>query len=216
MSIIFTQETLKFLKDLKNNNNRDWFTEHKKIYESEVKMPASIFADEMAAALTAEFGGAYRAKVFRIYRDVRFSKDKTPYNAHIRISFTPEPVTANRPAWYMGIETDTLVLGMGLFGFDKPGMERFRDRVAGKPGEVLDAELARLKAVGYRIGEPELTRIPRGYDKDHTRADLLRHKSITVWKDYDDASVAIGSNLTGDCMKTYRDMKPLYDWLLAV
>lgn len=216
MATYFTAQTLTFLSNLAANNNREWFADNKKTYETAVKIPAKQFFAAMVAAWEAEFGTPYNSKIFRIHRDIRFSRDKTPYNTHIRMSFTPSSSGDNTPAWMMGIEMDHLVLGMGLFGFDKDGLIRFRDRVAGKPGERLAVELEELAEQGLRIGEPDLKRVPPGYDKNHERAALLRHKSLTVWQDYPDADAALQDGLIDECLSCFRRIKPVFDWLGVV
>lgn len=81
----FTTETLEFLEQLKHNNNRDWFQQNKSVYDTSVKNPAKAFAIAMEGELERLCGEPHKAKIFRINRDIRFSKDKTPYNSHIHI-----------------------------------------------------------------------------------------------------------------------------------
>lgn len=212
----FPADAVKFLTQLNENNNREWFAANKSTYETAIKTPAEQFCDAMSSAVEAMTGVPHKAKIFRIYRDVRFSKDKTPYNTHLRISFTPETGGENRPAWYFGLEMDHIVLGVGLFGFSKTGLNRFRDLIIEEPGAKLEAHFERLRAASYRIGEPELKRIPSGYDKDHPRAELLRHKRVTVWKDYSDAKPVYTPGLVDECMSAFQDMNPVYDWLTKI
>jgi uncharacterized protein (TIGR02453 family) len=87
----FPKAGIKFLKDLEKNNSRDWFSDNKKLYEEVLKAPAEIFLTELQQALEKKLGGEVVPKLFRIHRDVRFSKDKTPYNAHVRMAFFGKP-----------------------------------------------------------------------------------------------------------------------------
>jgi len=87
----FPKAGVKFLKDLEKNNSRDWFTGNKKIYEEVLKVPAEMFLAEVQQGLEKKLGGEVVAKLFRIHRDVRFSKDKTPYNTHVRMAFFGKP-----------------------------------------------------------------------------------------------------------------------------
>ena len=176
----FSTDSTAFLQDLAKNNDREWFAANKARYEQYLKKPAAAFAQEMAGKLEALTGTPHKPKVFRIYRDVRFSKDKTPYNTHLRISFAPEGEAKTPPGWFFGIEQDHVVVGTGVFGYEKAELERFRDRIAGSDGAALEKILGKLKATGVRIGEPYLKRIPAGYDADHPRSDLLRHKGLTA------------------------------------
>ena len=118
----YTPAALKFLKSLKTHNNRDWFQENKKTYEAEIKDPTKIFAAEMADALEKLTGDAQKSKVFRINRDIRFSKDKTPYNTHVHISWMPQTPAGVAPAFMFGLGTDYLTLGCGVFEFDKDAL----------------------------------------------------------------------------------------------
>ena len=88
--ILFSPETLKFLRALKKNNTRDWFHENKAWYEAAWKTPANAFIEAMCFRLQAETDTEHSAKLFRIHRDIRFSKDKTPYNSHLHILFRRE------------------------------------------------------------------------------------------------------------------------------
>ncbi|PCI60187.1 MAG: TIGR02453 family protein [Kordiimonadales bacterium] len=212
---IFTDETVAFMRALAANNKRDWFKENKSTYERDYKEPADFFGAVMAEQLETLTGHTYRAKVFRIYRDVRFAKDKTPYNTHLHISFMPEGVGAS-PAWYFGLDTKKLTLGVGSFDLSKERLERVRQRILANEGEKFEAMLKALEAQGLRIGDPALKRVPRGYDAEHPRAQLLRHKSLTVWHDFNDTSAATTASTVNDCMDTFKTMMPLFNWLMAL
>ena len=209
----FSTDSTAFLQDLAKNNDREWFAANKARYEQYLKKPAAAFAQEMAGKLEALTGTPHKPKVFRIYRDVRFSKDKTPYNTHLRISFAPEGEAKTPPGWFFGIEQDHVVVGTGVFGYEKAELERFRDRIAGSDGAALEKILGKLKATGVRIGEPDLKRVPAGYDADHPRSDLLRHKGLTVWVDQSDAKSAYGEKAVANCLAEFRKLKPVFDWL---
>ena len=140
----FPAETLTFLRELSANNSREWFQANKKTYEAVYKSAAKAFCAEMESQLTALTGIPHTSKVFRINRDLRFSKDKTPYNNHLHISFIPEGHGSAPPCWFFGLAPDYLSIGTGLFAFDKQSLETYRSRVDGKPGEALSSILARL------------------------------------------------------------------------
>ena len=94
----FPGEAVQFLQDLKNNNTRDWFTQNKSTYEQVIKQPAQAYCELMCAELTSLTSMPHQSKIFRVHRDVRFSKDKTPYNAHLHISFFPDDAIRNAEA----------------------------------------------------------------------------------------------------------------------
>ncbi|WP_262693782.1 DUF2461 domain-containing protein [Kordiimonas aquimaris] len=209
----FPEETVKFLKNLHANNNREWFTEYKSAYETSVKKPAEFFAAIMAAKLQSLTGHTYSSKVFRVYRDVRFSKDKTPYNTHVHIGFTPEGL--DTPGWYFGLDTEKLSVGVGTFAFEGDKLETYRQRIVGEDGNALAVTLKKIeKNSGFRIMEPELKRVPRQFDPDHVHAALLRRKGLTVWYDFPDLNTATRGDLISACNEKYTILKPVFDWLI--
>ena len=146
----------------------------------------------------------------RMHRDVRFSKDKTPYNAHLHISFLPE---GHQAAWFFGLDSKKLTLGAGLFAFGKAELKTYRTRVAGEDGRVLTQTLKTLTDEGFRIPEPELKRIPPGFDKDHPAGDLLRRKGLAGWYDFPDTKPPTSQGVVTQCASVFRNLKPLMDWL---
>ncbi|MFK8033140.1 MAG: DUF2461 domain-containing protein [Hyphomicrobiales bacterium] len=209
----FAMETIDFMKELHANNTREWFAENKKVYESLYKAPALAFADIMSAELQSLTGDIHSPKLFRIHRDVRFSKDKTPYNTHLHISFTPEHGRESPPCWFFGLDTTSLSLGVGIFGFQSEELDTFRKRIVSKDGETFAKVLKKLTASGARIGEPALKQVPTGYPKDHPHQALLRHKGLTAWKDLGDETEALNDELVNVCLAEFKRLKPLYDLL---
>ena len=209
----FPKSSVQFLRDLEANNTRDWFNANKAVYESALKAPAKAFADSMSEDLEELTGAAHAAKIFRIHRDLRFSKDKRPYNTHLHISFTPDMDLPAPPRWFFALETDRLVFGAGVFGFEKAPLEAFRERVSGPEGMKLEALLKTLLAKDARLGDPELKRVPAGYPKDHPRANLLRHKGLTAWTDIANPATASKPQFMKTCGKEFSRLKPLFDWL---
>jgi len=208
-----SKDTIKFLKDLKANNNREWFQANKKTYEAVVKNPAA----EISAALNEQVekltGSPHTSKIFRVNRDTRFSKDKTPYNTHVHMAFSPETDGPVKPMWFFGLDTQKLVLGAGVFEFPKDHLEKWRERVAGKEGEELSKILAKLQKTGARIGEPALKRVPKPYEADHPREELLRHKGFAVWLDAPDKDFALGDKVAANCAKEFKKLLPVVKWL---
>ena len=210
----FSKEAIGFLADLKANNNREWFTEHKKIYEKEIKSPTRHFCDDMAASLRKLTGTPHESKVFRIHRDVRFSKDKTPYNAHLHISFIPQTDAASPPHWFFGLDPASLTVGVGNFIFEKGQLEVYRKRVDGKDGAALSKTLTKLEKNGVRLGKTDLKRVPPPFDKDHPQGDLLKRKGLSAWIDFEDASAALDKSVIKTCTANFKKIKPVYDWLM--
>lgn len=211
----FPKESVRFLKDLKTNNNRDWFHANKATYDRAIKFPAKAFGETMAADLESLTGIPHIAKIFRINRDLRFSKDKTPYNTHLHMSFLPAMDLPSPPCWFFALETERIGFGAGTFGFDKPALETFRERVVGKDGIKLGKLIQALEADGLRLGAPHLKRVPAGYPADHPQADLLKHKGLSVWTEIKTPSAAAKPGFVKVCGTTFARLKPLFDWLAA-
>jgi len=213
----FPAEAVRFLADLKANNERAWFAAHRDVYERSLKAPGEAFAAAMTEALAELTGRPHRAKVFRIHRDVRFSKDKRPYNAHLHIGFMTDDAEAGARGyalgWYFGLDPERVGLGAGAFDFDGPALDRFRARAAGEDGAELVQRLAALQAGGVRLDPPELKRTPAGYAPDHPRADLLRRKGLTVWIDYPDPAVVTRADAVAVMARDCARLLPVFEWL---
>lgn len=192
---LLSSETVGFLGQLRANNDRQWFEAHKADYEAHLKRPGEAFASALASELEAATGESHEYRVFRIHRDVRFSRDKTPYNAHLHISLSANGGCRNGgPVWMFGLDPNRLTLGAGMFAFDKMQLDGWRVHVDGDGGEGTARLLGRLEADGVRIGEPELKRVPAPYPSDHARAALLRRKGLTAWIDCSETGAALGAD----------------------
>lgn len=210
----FPRDGVVFLGELERNNERDWFNARKKRFKDQLEIPAKHFADEMSAALGGLIKNPVKAKLFRIYRDVRFSKDKTPYNPFIRIGFGGGDDVPGTGHFYFSLEADKLILGGGEMAFSKSALSTFRDAVADdKTGRDLSAIVAETERLGLRMEPPELTHIPPGYDKEHIRGDLLRRKGLAAWRDLPISEDLFGANVVAFCLKHFSDTLPLVRWL---
>ncbi len=209
----FSNGSVSFLLDLKANNSRDWFQANKKTYEHAIKAPSKAFCVSFAERLHSLTGIEHEFKIFRINRDVRFSKDKTPYNTHLRISFFPLISVPIRPAWFFSLETDKLIFGAGVFMLAKEQLLALRNRVDGIEGSQLREILMELRTNSVRISDPELKRVPAPFAKDHVRAELLKHKSLSAWHDFPNTNFATSKDLLPTLITKAQTIKPLFDWL---
>jgi uncharacterized protein (TIGR02453 family) len=171
-----------WLTQLAANNSRDWFAAHEAGYETLLRAPASELLDRVAADLTRLTGAPTATKLFRPNRDLRFSRDKTPYHTHLHLLWTSQTGAAAPPQWYFGLSPDYVTLGGGVMAFDKPALAAWRAGVA-HHGAALAGQIAALKAAGARLDPPDLARVPAPHDGSHPRADLLRRKSLALWFD---------------------------------
>ncbi|WP_375691123.1 TIGR02453 family protein [Pseudooceanicola sp. LIPI14-2-Ac024] len=170
-----------FLARLRAENTRDWFTAHKAEYDATIKDPAERLLAEMAPRLAAITGAEVKQKLFRPQRDIRFSKDKTPYKDHCHVLW--HAPAGSSVGYFFGVSPDYLRIGAGVMEFSKGTLDAWRAMVAGPDGAALLAELAALEAEGFDVSEPQMKRVPAPYDKDDPAEALLRRKSLTVWAD---------------------------------
>lgn len=184
-----------FLSELSGNNTREWFTTHKARYETDLKHPALALLDIMSADLEKLTGSHVSSKLFRPHRDVRFSKDKTPYHTHLHMLWT-----AGGIGWFLGIAPDYISIGAGVLGFEKGALIRWREAVADPEGAKFASLIDGLTAKGARLDAPELKRVPAPYDKNHLRGDLLRRKGLAIWFDINESTIE-KDGLTA-CIKT--------------
>lgn len=200
-----------FFDGLEANNDRAWFAEHKGRYEAEVRDPLEALFD----SLEDEFGPA---KLFRIHRDVRFSKDKRPYK-------TAQGGLIRRPGgstWYLQVDASGVMVGAGAPHFDRGQLERYRSAVGGSPGEALADHVAALRRRRYAVGtlgpsgvDPagDLKRVPAGFATDHPRADLLRYKRLIVAVSSERPAWLTSSRAAAEVAKRWHAMQPVDDWL---
>lgn len=184
----FPPESLAFLKRLKRNNNREWFQKHRQEYEDSVRFPmecliASLGPRMQEAAPDFEFHP--RRSIFRIYRDTRFSNDKTPYKTNIAASFEPrgKKRPTEHPGLYVGIEIGEIFIGGGLYMPSGDQLKAIRKSIAGRPDDYLAVvqEPAFKRMFGHVMGE-KLQKAPLGYPKDHPMIEHLRLKQFYVGK----------------------------------
>lgn len=173
-------EARAFLTELAANNTRDWFTPRKDRYDNRLRDPAQALLSDVAGDLAALTGQDVDTKLFRPHRDVRFSKDKTPYHTHLHMLWTTPG-----SAWFFGLSPEYVTVGGGVMGLAKDRLRAWRDLVE-LDGDKFTTELTALADYGFRISEPELKRVPSPFDANHPYGDLLRRKSLTVWADQSD------------------------------
>jgi uncharacterized protein (TIGR02453 family) len=173
-----------FLKSLKKNNNRDWFKENKPLHDT-AKKHVQEFSIELFDLLKTK-NQLDQQKVFRIYRDVRFSKNKTPYKTHFGLSFRREkPVY--RGGYYLHIEPGASFLGVGFWGPNKEDLFRIRKEIE-MDHEYFEKVVTNknlLEKWGKIQGE-KLKTAPKGFEKDHPGIEYLRHKQFVFIKNIDD------------------------------
>ena len=192
-----------FYDELEQNNTREWWHAHSDVYTASVKEPITA----LLARLEPRFGPG---KVFRPHRDVRFSPDKSPYKtAQGAFASYQEGV-----GYYLQLSADGLLVGGGYHSHSPAQLARYRNAVdAAGTGEQLQHIVDSIARAGFRIEGEKLKTVPRTYPKDHPRAELLKHKSLS-------ASVALGQPAwlpspaaEAEIARLWEQLRPLVDWV---
>lgn len=181
-----------FFAELRQNNTKDWFDAQKARYTDQIRKPAEALADILTEDLGRLTGRRLTPKVYRINRDVRFSKDKSPYNTHLHMlwSFGAE----DRPGFFFAVSPDYVAFAAGVMAFSSNGLEWARHAIADDPRPWLSA-VGQARAQRGDLadwGEPPLKRVPKPWDAAHPAADLLRRKSLILSLPLDHADLSRG------------------------
>lgn len=203
----FGTGAVRFYEELTANNTREWFAAHRATYEDDVRAPLEYLLDDLAA----EFG---EAKVFRPNRDVRFSKDKSPYK-----TTAAAVVVGDRDArgYYVQLSADGLMVGGGAYMLAGDELVRLRAAIDDdRTGTELEVIVADLRAAGAETGAHEtLKTAPRGYPTDHPRIDLLRNKGIIGWWQHPPRRWLHTAAARERVADGWRALRPLNAWLDA-
>jgi uncharacterized protein (TIGR02453 family) len=177
----FTGQTFRFLKELKANNDRAWFAENKHRYEAHVKDPAYRFIQDFAGPLrklSPHFQAGPRS-LFRIHRDTRFSKDKSPYKTHTGIHFRHDrSKDAHAPGFYLHLEPGSVFAGIGIWHPDGPTLRSIRTHMVEASDRWKRASRAKRFTEAFELSGDRLVRPPKGFDSEHPLIDDL------MWKDF--------------------------------
>ena len=221
----FPEEGFRFFRELAVNNDREWFAEHKQEYIDFLQTPALSLVVELGERLKSEFPRiAYDLRtngagsIMRIYRDIRFSKDKTPYKTHIGINFWEGPQKKGSPGFHFFMDTEGAAFYGGYHVFPKEYLAAYRDSVAGgRSGENLRKALDKMvKNKGFEFGGEQLKRVPPGYDKQSPRGDLLRYKGLWIKSSRLDLNTLSSPSLVDTCAANAHIMGSVHRWFVEV
>jgi uncharacterized protein (TIGR02453 family) len=195
------EEALEFYDGLAADNSKGYWTEHKAIYQDKVLHPMTELAEELAG----EFG---EPKLFRPYRDIRFSPDKSPYKTHIGMVIGG--------TGYVQLSAEGLAAGAGMWQMSPEDLARYREAVAREePGTELEQIIARTERDGVTVhGHGVLKSAPRGYPADHPRITLLRYKGLTAWQQWPVEPWLETSAAKDRVVSFFRTAEPLCSWLI--
>ncbi|MFK7836712.1 MAG: DUF2461 domain-containing protein [Sulfitobacter sp.] len=197
-----------FFAELKKKNTKEWFTPRKDHYNENIKKPAAFFADLLADDLSRIAGCPMKPKVFRIYRDVRFSKDKTPLNAHLHMLWSPVTENPFAPFYFFGSEPGQMTVGFGLPTMKGDVLARFRAFVD-VWGDALGDAIAQTGMSFSSWGAEPLKRVPKPYDADHPHAEMLKRKNLILHTQMDQGWRTTDGGLTSAVRRAFEAAAPL-------
>ncbi len=207
------KSTFAFLKKLKENNNRDWFTENKPQFQIEQNKTKEFYKTLMERLKLHDSIDAF--KFFRIYRDVRFSKDKTPYKIHFSGSFS-RATKRLRGGYYVHISPEGSFLAGGFWEPNKEDLLRIRKEFEMDTSEIraILRNKTFVKHFGKLQGE-SLKTAPRGFDKEHEDIDLIRMKQFIVVRNFSEKEV-LAPNFLDELDESFKAMRPYFNYMSEI
>ena len=216
----FRKEGIDFLKELKDNNSKEWFLNHRYVWERSILEPNRAFIKDMGETLQIlvptinalpKVGGS----LFRIYRDTRFSNDKTPMKSKIGLLFWQG--TSHRmqsSSFYMHYDKNEYFVATGIRNFKPPLLKVYREYIKDeKNRETLHVELERLKDLGYLLPEPRYKRVPKDFDKNDRYAYLSLFGAMYAYKIFSIDDIFFTQELLDRLFQIYNDMLELQKWV---
>ncbi|MCC6372399.1 MAG: DUF2461 domain-containing protein [Bacteroidia bacterium] len=209
-----TPSAFEFLKLLKKNNHRDWFAAHKERYLKELAA-VEVFADNLLQAMNTHDvieTPSGKKSLHRIYRDVRFSKDKTPYNTHWGGSFK-RATKLRRGSYYFHLQAGNSFIAGGFWGPESSDLKRIRDEFAAddKPFRKIIGSKSFKNTFGELKGE-QIKTTPKGYNADSEAIDLLRYKQFLLIKKFSNKEV-LSEDFIQEVNKAFKLMRPFLDYM---
>jgi uncharacterized protein (TIGR02453 family) len=220
--VFFTHHLFDFLAELEKNNTRDWFNTNKYRYIEYVREPMLDFIEALGKPLL-EISECFVAdprrsggSMFRIYRDTRFSKDKTPYKTHVSMQLRHEAGRdAHAPGFYLQLKPGGCTLGGGIYRGDNAALNMIRERIVAKTEQwgSLQSDSIFAQSFGHIYGEG-LKRVPRGFDKQHPCAEDLKRKTFFVRYEFDD-ELALSNEFISETTRLFSAASPFMHFITS-
>jgi len=218
----FPKECISFFRELSSNNTIHWFKQHKREYDAFVLKPARNFVYDMGERLRLiapriNADPRTNRSLFRINRDVRFSADKSPYKTHLALWFWEgSGPRMECSGFYFHLEPGKLMLGVGIYCFPKPLLDKYRTYVVHKKhGPALAQVIDSVTGAGsITLGGNHYKRTPRGFDPNHKYAGLLLHNGLYAGEDTPVPDELFSEELVDFCFERFNIMAPLHRWLV--
>jgi uncharacterized protein (TIGR02453 family) len=203
----FTRDAFAWFEGIEANNNRDWFLAHRETYDQAVREPL----EDLLETFADEIGG--RVKLFRQNRDIRFSRDKSPYKTNTYGVVRDRP--GSLAGLYMSLSSGGFFVGTGYYQLEADQLARFRDAIVDdRAGSELERVMAAVHAAGVETFGEALKTAPRGYPKDHPRGALLRHRSLFAGRRLAAKAKGIGRQAAVSHVRaTWEACGPMNSWL---
>jgi uncharacterized protein (TIGR02453 family) len=216
MPTLFTPQTLSFLRALKRNNDREWFKARKDDYEQHVRGPMVRLLDRLAndfRGFAPELISDPKVSMYRIYRDTRFSADKTPLKTHVAAHFPHRDLRKTGAGLYLHVAPTEVWVGGGLYMPETAELHAIREHIATTHPRLhrLVTSPAFKRTIGTLEGE-RLTRVPRGFLKDHPAAHYLRFRQFLAGREYP-VQFACDPRFYGEVLKVFRQVAPMVRFL---
>ena len=216
----FSKEGIEFLKKLEVNNTKAWFENNRTIWEKHILLPNTNFVQEMGETLqilvpTIHFKPKVSGSLFRIYRDVRFSKDKTPMKSKIGLLFWQgQAHRMQSSSFYMHYDKSSYFIASGIRAFKPPLLKTYRAYLKHKKHRAsLHVILEELKQKGYNIPEPKYKRVPAEFDKEEEYIYLTKYGAMFSYIEFKIDDVFFSSDIIDKLFNIYQDMAKLQEWV---
>lgn len=216
---MFTRKTISFLKELEKNNTREWFAEHKQRYEEVVRTPALDYIESMRdpmAKISPHFFVSAKkvgGSLMRVHKDLRFSKDKTPYKTNVGIHFKhARGKDVHAPGFYLHIEPGNVFIGVGTWRPDNTTLKNVRLLIDEYPDEWTQLVRKTTQGSEFAFGGTSLVRPPAGFAKDHPLLEDLKRKDFILIKNLKISNI-YETNFNLSCAKSFSVAAPLVNFL---
>ena len=215
-------EGLAFLEDLEERNTKEFFDAHRALFKEQVQAPFAALVEAAVARLRGDVPDLGTPKVFRIYRDLRFSKDKTPYKTSMSASVPSRPPSEGDgpgvgTGYYVNVGPAGLYTASGLYHADRPALQRVRAAIASEAtGTELEAIFAKAAGGNLEAWLDPLQRMPRPWPADHPRAHLLKGRSLVLNRQHERAHWLQTAELLDHLLADWKAMIPFNRWLERV
>lgn len=216
----FSDDTLKFLAGIERHNDKTWFDKHRQDYEDHWLAPGLAFVEAVGPGLkkidpTVMAVPRINGSIFRLHRDVRFSKDKRPYKDHLDMWFWSGPKKKEAiSGFFFRLKKDHVLVGVGNHMFSKELLARYRERVADdKSGKALVAALKKVEKAGYEAEGEHYKKMPRGFDVSGPREPLIKHNALYAHLQLPINDDVKQASFVKTCLAHYKKMLPVHQWL---